>query len=37
VGRIHWAGNDSGDQDFMEGAVTSGQRAAREIAKVLKR
>jgi monoamine oxidase len=32
VGRILWAGADSGDRDWMDGAVTAGQRAAREAA-----
>jgi monoamine oxidase len=30
VGSIVWAGADTGDQDWMEGAVTAGRRAAHE-------
>jgi monoamine oxidase len=30
IGRVVWAGADTGDRDWMEGAVTAGQRAARE-------
>ncbi|HWT93878.1 MAG TPA: FAD-dependent oxidoreductase [Solirubrobacteraceae bacterium] len=32
IGRLVWAGADTGTSDWMEGAVTSGQRAAREAA-----
>jgi monoamine oxidase len=32
VGPFYWAGADTGDQDWMEGAVTAGRRAAREVA-----
>ena len=35
VGRIFWAGADAGDMDWMEGAVTAGQRAAVEVAQAL--
>lgn len=31
VGRIFWAGAETGDTDFAGGAVTSAQRAAREV------
>ena len=32
VGRVLWAGADTGDLDWMEGAVTSAHRAAGEVA-----
>ena len=37
VGRIHWAGTETADywQGYMDGAVRSGERAAREIGAVL--
>lgn len=37
VGRIHWAGTETSDfwQGYMDGAVRSGQRAAREVHAVL--
>ena len=37
VGRIHWAGSETSDywNGYMDGAVRSGQRAAREVLKVL--
>ncbi|WP_052460788.1 flavin monoamine oxidase family protein [Microbacterium gorillae] len=36
IDRIHWAGADTGKQDWLEGAVTSGQRAATEVHERLK-
>ena len=36
IGRLFWAGADSGDRDWMEGAVTSGQRAAGEVVAALR-
>lgn len=37
VGRIHWAGTETSDywQGYMDGAVRSGERAAREVVAVL--
>lgn len=35
VGKIVWAGTDTGDRTAMEGAVAAGQRAAREAADLL--
>ncbi|WP_040167329.1 flavin monoamine oxidase family protein [Microbacterium gorillae] len=35
VGRLHWAGADTGEQDGLGGAVQSGRRAAREVADAL--
>lgn len=35
LGRILWAGADTGDMDWMEGAVTSGRRAAGEACALL--
>lgn len=36
IGRVLWAGADTGDLDWMEGAVTAGQRAAREAASLVR-
>lgn len=35
VGKLVWAGTDTGDKPAMEGAVAAGQRAAREAADLL--
>jgi monoamine oxidase len=38
VGPLHWAGTETADEwtGFMDGAVRSGQRAAAEVAEVLR-